>query len=109
HGTCATNFGPNNYFEHNLVYGNTGTDEGGSSAGICPQVGDSAFNVVVFHGHCATNSVANINPSAGTIFVNWQLNGSGDYQLKAGGPATNAGENTGSNSFVAPSVDSFGG
>lgn len=110
-GSCsATNYGPNNFVENNLVYGNMGSPSliSVGNAGICPKVGDSSYNVVITHSHCATNSVANINPASGTLFANWQLNGSGDYHLKAGSPAIDTGENTGSNSFAAPTTDYFG-
>jgi hypothetical protein len=70
---------------------------------------DISWLFQAFHGHCATNSVVNVNPPSGTIFVNWQLDGSGDYHLKPGSPAIDAGEHMGSNSFVAPTTDFFGG
>jgi hypothetical protein len=108
-GTCATNYGPSNYYENNLVYGNAGGMYSGYGTGICPQVGDTKYNIITFHGHCATNSVVNVNPASGTIFINWQLNGSGDYHLKASSPAIDTGENNGGNLFLAATRDFFGG
>jgi parallel beta-helix repeat protein len=45
-----------------------------------------------------------VDPAAGTTFVNWKADGSGDYHLKAGSPAIDAG----SSSYNPPKTDSDG-
>ena len=101
-GTCQGVIGANNYYQNNLVYGNAGQQ--GGNTGVCSQIGDTRYNIVVFTGHCATNSLS-VNPALGTLFINWQLDGSGDYHDKIGSPAIDAGEGIGGNSFVAPTID----
>jgi Right handed beta helix region/Bacterial Ig domain len=68
----ATSAQPSDVIDNNLVYDNAG-------GGLCLGSASSA------------NNITNVNPSSGTLFVNYQTNGSGDYHLKAGSPAINAG------------------
>lgn len=60
--------GNNNTYTHNVISGN-------------------ATNLSLLSGHSATGT---INAAASTLFVNWQVDGSGDYHLKAGSPAIDA-------------------
>lgn len=107
-GACAAgNFGPNSRYDNNLLYGNGGAKHG--AFGKCPVVGDSPYNIVVFHGRCASKSV-NVDPAFGAVFVNWQMNGLGDYHLKQRSPAIGAGENSSDAAGLAiPATDLFGG
>ena len=66
--------GTHNKYANNNVFGNAGANysfkTGSQTGGI------------------------SVDPSLNTTFVNWQINGSGDYHLKAGSPAISAGIST---------------
>lgn len=69
---CANSSASSDVVMNNLIYG--------SSAGpLC------------LNGASNANNITNVNPASGTLFVNWQSNGSGDYHLQASSPALHAG------------------
>ena len=82
------NYGPNNTITDNVFYGNQ------------PGNVSSALN----GNATVTGSITNIDPNTGTLFVDWQSDGSGDYHLASGSPAINAGTNSN-----APGDDYDGG
>jgi hypothetical protein len=85
---AVQNYGSNNSITNNLLYGNK------------PANITSALN-----GNASTSgSITNVDPNSGTIFMDWQANGDGNYALKTGSPAIHAGTNVG-----APSFDINGG
>lgn len=73
--------GRHNVYDRNIMYGNQGGD-------FCLQNGNPA------------GSSIRIDPSNGTLFVNWQKDGTGDYHLSPQSPAINAGSSLG-----APAAD----
>jgi hypothetical protein len=70
--------------DNNLLYGNVNGNLSGSGA-------------------ASANTITTVNPASGTLFVNYQANGSGNYQLAAGSPAIKAGDSTN-----APATDFTG-
>jgi hypothetical protein len=85
---AIANYGVHNTIANNLFYGNQ------------PSNISSALN-----GYATiSGSITNVAPASGSVFVNWQPNGSGDYHLKAGSAAINAGTST-----AAPPLDIDGG
>jgi len=76
---AIANYGVNNAITNNFLYGNQ------------PSNISSALN-----GYAViSGSITNVDPASGSVFVNWRSNGSGDYHLKAGSPAINAGTSVG--------------
>jgi hypothetical protein len=67
--------GPHSVFYNNILYNN-------GSANL------SLISTTV------SGNVTSVSPSSGTLFVNWQTNGSGDYHLKSGSPAIDSGSTT---------------
>jgi pectate disaccharide-lyase len=63
-------------YANNLLYGNAGGN-------YCLEWGSGNASV-------HANDLA-VNPASGTLFVNWQADGSGNYHLKSGSPAINTG------------------
>jgi len=82
------NYGSNNSITDNLLFGNKPSNISSALNG--------AANI--------SGNLTNVDPNSGTIFVDWQSNGEGNYELKAGSPAIHAGTNVG-----APSFDIDGG
>jgi hypothetical protein len=70
--------------DNNLMYGNTNGNLSGSGA-------------------ASANTITTVNPASGTLFVNYQANGTGNYQLTSGSPAIKAGDSTN-----APATDFTG-
>jgi hypothetical protein len=94
-----------NYIANNILYGNTQAgiyefDDVGTSGNTCT---DNLFysNAANYSGvsHCTETGTLTSNP----MFVNYQANGTGNYQLSAGSPAIGAGTPT-----DAPTTDILG-
>jgi len=80
---AVQNYGSNNSITDNLLYGNQ------------PSNVSSALN-----GNASiSGSITNVDPNSGTIFVDWQSNGEGNYELQAGSPAIHSGTSVGGPSF----------
>jgi hypothetical protein len=77
--TQEGNYGSNNKFLNNIVFGNQPTDY---NTNVSPSGGQL------------------VDPTLGTIFMNWQKDGSGDYHLKSTSPAIDKGSST-----SAPPID----
>jgi hypothetical protein len=82
------NYGSNNSITDNLLYANKPGDTTSALDGYATIRG----------------SITDVDPASGTIFVDWQSNGSGNYELKSGSPAIGAGT-----SASAPPFDIDGG
>lgn len=85
---AIANYGSHNTITDNLFYGNQ------------PSNISSALN-----GYASIRgSITTVSPASGSVFVNWQSNGSGNYHLKTGSRAIDAGTST-----AAPPLDIDGG
>jgi Abnormal spindle-like microcephaly-assoc'd, ASPM-SPD-2-Hydin/Right handed beta helix region len=82
------NYGDDNSITDNLLYGN-------KPSNINPALSGAATN---------SGSITNVDPNSNTIFVDWQSNGEGNYELKTGSPAIHTGTN-----ISAPLFDINGG
>lgn len=69
------NYGSTNTISNNLMYANQ------------PSNTSSALN----GSATITGSITNLDPASGKLFTNWQSDGSGNYQLKSGSAAIDAG------------------
>jgi hypothetical protein len=103
-----------NLYAINNIILNTGSK--GSSYGVDLSMNSSNSSIVVDNnllygntsgnlssGATGANTITTVNPASGTLFVNYQANGSGNYQLAAGSPAIKAGDSTN-----APATDFTG-
>jgi hypothetical protein len=104
----------NLYAVNNIIL-NTGSK--GSSYGVDLSMNSSNSSIVVdnnllygntsgnlsISGAANANNITTVNPASGTLFVNYQANGSGSYQLATGSPAIGTGTST-----SAPATDFTG-
>lgn len=83
--------GTHNVYNNNIVYGN------------------SPGNASILKG--TVKNLMTIDPSQGTLFVDWQTDGSGDYHLKTGSPAIDAGTTSCASGVTTcvPAIDHEGG
>jgi len=77
------NYGSNNSITDNLLYGNKPSNISSALNG--------AANI--------SGSITNVDPNSGTIFLDWQSNGEGNYELQAGSSAIHAGTSVGAPLF----------
>lgn len=82
------NYGPHNKITDNLFYGNRPSNISSALDGYATVRG----------------SITNVDPASGSVFVQWESNGSGNYHLKSGSPAIDA-----ATSANAPPFDIEGG
>jgi len=103
-----------NLYAINNIILNTGSK--GSSYGVDLSMYSSNSSIVVDNnllygntngnlssGASSANTITTVNPASGTLFVNYQANGSGNYHLASGSPAIEAGDST-----DAPATDFAG-
>ena len=78
----------NNILVNNQAYGLVELGSVGSHNAYASNViSGNHIDLSLLSGHAATGT---INVTAGTLFVNWQQDGSGDYHLRAGSAAIDA-------------------